>query len=86
MVLGNLLFANAHFKDAHVEGALFDLGIEVHCVKGEHVQGDIWGGGDMGLSAGDIHGSQGTFSRFKMSLVAVAIQENTMYSINFYQR
>ena len=50
---------------------LFVLGIEVQCVRGEHVQGGgrmaCWG--DMGLPAGGIRASQGTFYSISFSFL-----------------
>ena len=47
-----------------VEGALIDSGIEVQCVRGEHVwvRGHGLRDGGGGLPAGGIRASQGTFS------------------------
>ena len=61
-----------------VEGALIDSGIEVQCVRGEHVWvgGHGLRGGGGGLPAGGIRASQGTFSSFYFdrirTLVAMA--------------
>ena len=63
-----MLFANSNFKDLLVEGALFNLGIEIQCVS-EYV----WvGGGRLRgrggeLPAGGIHASQGTFSSIMLT-------------------
>ena len=65
-----MLFANSNFKDLLVEGALFNLGIEIQCVS-EHVWAGHGGfrgrGGEQ--PAGGIIASQGTFSsdEFKVS-------------------
>ena len=37
MVVGKVFFANVYFK--YIEGVLFESGVEVQCVRGEHVQG-----------------------------------------------
>ena len=60
-----MLFANSNFKDLLVEGALFNLGIEIQCVS-EHVwvgHGGLRGRGGE-LPAGGIRASQGTFSSY----------------------
>ena len=60
------LYAKCFLQMHLVEGAVFDLGIEDQCVRGEHVQGEVrgrWGGGGgQGLPAEGIRASQGTFS------------------------
>ena len=38
------------------------MGIDVQCVRDEHVQGKVGGGGGLGLTAGRTHVSQGMFS------------------------
>ena len=50
---------------------LFVFGIEVQCVRGEHVQGEVgWlVGEDMGLPAGGIRASQGTFYSISFSFL-----------------
>ena len=51
-------------------GAVFDLGIDVQCVRGEHIWVGLGGGGGGGgygawwLPAGGMRASQGTFSSF----------------------
>ena len=47
-----------------VENVLFDLGIEGQCVKGEHVHAEVRGDGGLGLLAGGIRASHGTFSSY----------------------
>ena len=63
-----MLFANSNFKDLLVEGALFNLGIEIQCVS-EHVW--VGGGGLRGrggeLPAGGIPASQGNFSSIMLT-------------------
>ena len=63
-----MLFANSNFKDLLVEGALFNLGIEIQCVS-EYVW--VRGGGLRGrggeLPAGDIRASQGTLSSIMLT-------------------
>ena len=55
MVVGNVL------SRINLLRVLFNLGVEVQCVSGEHVQGEVGGGGDLALPAGGIHAFQGTF-------------------------
>ena len=53
-----------------VEGALIDSGIEVQCVRGEHVWvgGHGLRGGGGGLPARGIRASQGTFTSILLQL------------------
>ena len=64
MVLGNV-FCKL------LVGAVFDLGIDVQCVRGEHIWVGLWGGGGGGMGLGGyqlgvcgMRASQGTFSSF----------------------
>ena len=63
-----MLFANSNFKDLLVEGALFNLGIEIQFVS-EYVW--VGGGGLRGqggeLPAGGVLASQGTFSSIMLT-------------------
>ena len=63
-----MLFAISNSKNLLVEGALFNLGIEIQCVS-EYVW--VGGGGLRGrggeLPAEGIHASQGTFSSIMLT-------------------